>query len=194
MNQIITINTSCKSYLAFLSNSPVFSFLFKIKGNLFETTIMLPLLLHVERLTVTLTLFCVALMMVIPFSFWPITVDETRVRVKMEGYLNIKAVGTNNIMSLQAIFNMFWSEPHKWLTSSTEIQGVLYLLWTLVAFIDLDDVQGWSTYVVWVGGLRRRRRVIKSDLLRVVSLSECYFLINSYSVIRSVLMLIFLFI
>lgn len=38
------------SYLAFLSNSPVFSFLFKMKGNRLETTIMLPLLLHEERL------------------------------------------------------------------------------------------------------------------------------------------------
>lgn len=80
-NKIILVQNNI--HLAFLSRSPVFSFLLRIKGNLLETTIMLALLLHADRLTqlfVTLGL----VMFIVPFLniqySRPITAQLKRVR------------------------------------------------------------------------------------------------------------------
>lgn len=50
------ISIANQTDLALRSSSPVFSFLFKIKGKRLETTIIVPLLLHADRLALLISL------------------------------------------------------------------------------------------------------------------------------------------
>lgn len=90
------------SYLAFLSNSPVFSFLFKMNGSRLETTIMLPLLLH-ERL---------ALLKSLPLMF---NVFGTFLRAANHScYFNACALRTEGYSKcLKFGLSLFWFVGHR---------------------------------------------------------------------------------